>query len=67
VKTFVGREKVIQMVAKYDNKTMLPLLVVVFQFLNMNFDGSTETTLIDGDEDSIFGVVTSNEVICMGC
>jgi hypothetical protein len=30
VKTFVGREKVIQMVAKYNSKTLLPLLVVVF-------------------------------------
>ncbi len=29
MKTFVGWEKVIQMVAKYDNKTLLLLLVVV--------------------------------------
>ncbi len=38
VKTFVGREKVIQMVAEYDSKTLLPLLVVAFWFLNLNFD-----------------------------
>jgi hypothetical protein len=30
MKTFVGREKVIQMVAEYDSKTLLPLLVVAF-------------------------------------
>jgi hypothetical protein len=30
MKTFVGREKMIQMVAKYDNKTLLPLMVATF-------------------------------------
>jgi hypothetical protein len=29
---------VIQMVAEYDSKTLLPLLVVAFWFLNLNFD-----------------------------
>ncbi len=55
VKTFVRHEKMIQMVVEYDYKTLLPLLVVTFRFLNPNFDGMVKTTPIDGDEDSIFG------------
>jgi hypothetical protein len=43
------------MVVEYDYKTLLPLLVVTFRFLNPNFDGMVKTTPIDGDEDSIFG------------
>jgi hypothetical protein len=34
--------------------------------LNPNFNGLTEATPIDGDEDSIFGAVTSNEVTLHG-
>lgn len=30
VKTFVGKAKIIQMVTKYDNKTLMPLMVVFF-------------------------------------
>jgi hypothetical protein len=30
MKTFVKWAKIIQMVAKYDNKTLMPLLMVVF-------------------------------------
>jgi hypothetical protein len=59
VKAFVGQEKMILMVVEYDNKTLLPLLVVTFQFLNPNFDGLIEATQIDGDEDSIFGAVNT--------
>jgi hypothetical protein len=59
VKTFVGGKQMIQMVANYDNKTLLLLLVAVFQILNSNCDGLIKATLIDGDENSIFGVVTS--------
>jgi hypothetical protein len=33
VKMFFGQSNVIQIVAKYDNKTLMPLLVVVFHFL----------------------------------
>ncbi len=66
VKTFVGWEKVIHMVTKYDNKTLLPLLVVAFRFLNPNSNGLTKAAPVDGDKDSIFGVVTSNEVTLHG-
>ncbi len=66
MKTFVGRERMIQMVAKYDNNTLLLLLVVTFRLLNPNFNGLTKATPIDGDDDSIFGVVTSNEVTLHG-
>ncbi len=52
--------------AKYDNKTLLLLLVATFRFLNSNFNDLIEVTPIDGDEDSIFGVVTSNEVTLHG-
>jgi hypothetical protein len=50
---------VIQIVAKYDNKTVLPLLVVAFHFLNPIRDGFIQATPID--DNSIFGVMTSNE------
>jgi len=42
VKGFVGREKVIQMVAKYDNKSLMPLLVATISkcfFLQGKFLG----------------------------
>jgi hypothetical protein len=32
------------MVAKYDTKNLMPLLVVVFQFLNPNVNGTIEPT-----------------------
>jgi hypothetical protein len=54
------------MVVEYDSKTLLPLLVATFQFLNPNSNGLTKATLVDGDEDSIFGAVTSNEVTLHG-
>jgi len=50
---------VIQIVVEYDNKTILPLLVVAFHFLNPTSDGLVQATPID--DDSIFGVMTSNE------
>jgi hypothetical protein len=50
---------------KYDSKTLLPLLVVVFHFLNPTIDGLTKTTLID--DDFIFGVVISNATTLHGC
>lgn len=34
VKAFVEWAKVIQMVIEYDNKILLPFLMVIFQFLN---------------------------------
>jgi len=58
MKVFVGRAKVIQIVAAYDKKIVLPLLVVTFHFLNPAIDGMAKVTLID--DDSIFGAMTSN-------
>ncbi len=48
----------IQIMAKYDNKTLLPLLVVVFHFVNPIIYGLIKVVLIDND--SIFGALTSN-------
>jgi hypothetical protein len=39
MKTFVGHAKVIQMMVEYDNKILLPLLMVAFQFLNPYTNG----------------------------
>jgi hypothetical protein len=50
--------------AKYDNKTMLPLLVVTFHFLNPIIYGLTEVTLVDND--SIFGALISNVITLHG-
>jgi hypothetical protein len=67
MKTFVGKAKVIQMVLEYDNKILMPLLVVAFLFLNHGIDGLVELTPIVDNDNSIFGVlVTSNEVILQG-
>jgi hypothetical protein len=54
------------MVAKYETKTLLPLMVAVFLFLNPNSNGLTKAAPVDGDMDSIFGAVTSNEVTLHG-
>ncbi len=48
-KTFVGCVKVTQTVVRYDNKTLTPILVVAFQFLNLGIDGLTKLTLIDNN------------------
>lgn len=48
------------MVAKYDNKTLMPLLLITFQFQNLGIEPPFELTTID-DDDSIFGAMTSNE------
>lgn len=67
MKTFVGRAKVIQMVVEYDNKILMPLLVVAFLFLNHDIDGLVELTPIDDNDNSIFRVsMTSNEVTLQG-
>ncbi len=58
VKAFVKRAKMIQIVVEYDSKTLLPLLVVAFHFLKPTIDGLIRATPID--DDSIFGVMTSN-------
>ncbi len=45
VKGFVGREKVIQMVAKYDNKSLMPLLVATFKIQNLGVINLLEISL----------------------
>jgi hypothetical protein len=60
VKTFVRQAKVIQMVAKYNSKVLIPLLLTIFQFQNLGIKPPSELVTVD-DDDSIFGVVTSNE------
>jgi hypothetical protein len=52
VEVFVGHAKVIQIVAKYDNKILLPLLVVAFHFLNPTTNGLIEATPVN--DNSIF-------------
>ncbi len=64
VKAFIKWAKVIQTVAKYDSKTLLPLLVVAFHFLDPTINGLTKGTLVD--DDYIFGVVTSNATTLHG-
>jgi hypothetical protein len=58
VKVFVGWAKIIQIMVKYDSKTLLPLMVATFHFLNPTIDGLLKATPID--DDSIFGIMTSN-------
>jgi len=58
MKANVGHAKMIQIVAKYDNKILLPLLVVAFHFVNPTIDGLVKTTPVD--DDSIFGAMISN-------
>jgi hypothetical protein len=67
LKAFVGKANVIHMVVEYDIKSLMPLLVVTFKFLNFNVNGTIELTTIDDDEESIFRAVISNEIISKGC
>jgi hypothetical protein len=66
VKTYVKWAKVIQMVSKYDNKTLMPLLMVAFKFLNFNSSGPIKPTPIVHNDDSIFGAMTSNKSTLQG-
>jgi hypothetical protein len=43
------------MVIKYDNKTLMSLLVIGFQFLNLNIDGLIKPTPIHDNDNSILG------------
>jgi len=54
------------MVAKYDTESLMSLLVAIFLFLNLDVNGTIEPATIDDEEESIFGVVTSNEVTLKG-
>jgi hypothetical protein len=60
VKTFLRRAKVIQIVAKYDIMTLMPLLVATFQFQNLNIVGPIKPLVVD--DESIFGAMISNEI-----
>jgi hypothetical protein len=60
VKVFVGWEKVMEMVAEYDTKSLMPLVVVAFHLQNLSSIDPTDA-LVVAHEDSIFGLVTSNE------
>jgi hypothetical protein len=64
VKVFIGQTKVIQIVVEYDNKTILPLLVVPFHFLNPTIDGLVQAAPID--DDSIFGAMFQMKPFCKG-
>jgi hypothetical protein len=55
MKVVVGRVKVIQMVVEYDTKTLMPLLVATFQFLNPSINGLTKLALVDDNEIPFFG------------
>jgi hypothetical protein len=65
VKGFIGREKVIQMVVEFDNRTLMPLLMAIFQFQNLSTIGFIEPSMVD-DEKSIFGAMISNEPTLQG-
>jgi hypothetical protein len=51
----------IQIIVEYDKKTLLPLLVAYFHFLNPTTNGLTQISPFD--DDSIFGGMTSNATI----
>jgi hypothetical protein len=53
------------MVAKYDNISLMPLLVVAFKIQNLSAIGLLKIIVIDDDE-SIFGAIASNEVTLHG-
>jgi hypothetical protein len=67
LKAFVGRAKVIHMVVEYDTKNLMPLITNGYSSIsNPNVNGTIERTIVDDDEKSIFGVMTSNEVTLQG-
>lgn len=53
------------MVVESNNESLMPLLVVTIKIQNMGVVGLLEAIIIDDDE-SIFGVVASNEVTLHG-
>jgi hypothetical protein len=64
-KGFVGKEKVIHMVVEYDNRSLMPFLVATFKIQNLGVLGPSKAIIIDDDE-LIFWVMASNEVILHG-
>jgi hypothetical protein len=53
------------MVAEYNNKALMPLLLVVFLFQNLGIEPPFKPSTIDDDE-SIFGEMTFSENIIHG-
>ncbi len=60
VKTFVRRARVIQIVVEYDIMTLMPLLMAIFQFQNLDIVGPIKPLVVD--DESIFGAMISNEI-----
>jgi hypothetical protein len=54
MKVSVGRLKVKDMVAKYENKTFMPFLAFTFSFLNPNVASSSTNVAISDEKNSIF-------------
>jgi hypothetical protein len=54
MKVLVGRLKVNDIVAKYENKTFMPFLAVTFCFLNPNAASSSTNVAISDEKNSIF-------------
>jgi len=61
VKAFVRWAEMIQIIVEYDSKTLLPLLVAFFHFLNPTTNGLIQVSPFD--DDFIFGAMTSNATI----
>jgi hypothetical protein len=55
----------IHIVANYDNMALMLLLMLAFQFQNSSTIGFTKLLMID-DEESIFGVLTLNDITLQG-
>ncbi len=53
------------MMGKYENKTLMPLLVAIRYFFSLNIHDDIEPIIID-EHNSIFGAMTSNEAILQG-
>jgi hypothetical protein len=54
--------KIMEMVAEYDTKSLMSLLVVAFHLQNPSFVDPTYALMVI-DEDSIFGPMTLNKTI----
>jgi hypothetical protein len=54
MKVSVGRLKVKDMVAKYENKTFMPFFAFTFSFLNPNVASSSTNVAISDEKNSIF-------------
>ncbi len=66
MKVVVRRAKVIQMVVEYDTKTLMPLLVAAFRFLNPSTNGFTKLTPVDDNKIPFFGQWLKMKLFCKG-